>query len=444
MSKSTKLFSCNKCGAQFSKWVGRCEECGAWGSIIEEKNNNLKGAGNKPASIILGKDLSEGMAIPTRLATNINEIDRVFGGGIVPGSLTLIGGEPGIGKSTIVAQITNALSDKNKVVYMSGEESTGQLALRLSRLGCSLERLSFIVETELESILAALTNNKTDLLVIDSIQTIRTATESGEAGGTSQIRAVTTKLLEFAKKNNVAVLIIGHITKDGQVAGPKTLEHLVDTVIYLETDSSQNYRLFRSSKNRFGSTNEIGIFEMTGSGLTPIENAANLFLDKILNYGAGMAITAVAEGSRSFLIEIQALTSKTVFGYPQRRASGFDANRLQILLAVIAKRAKLNTAAYDTILNIVGGLKITDPGIDLAVCLAIISSLTDKALPAKTVVMGEVGLGGEIRPVPRLEAKLNEALNLGFTKVITAKTDKKIKGLEIVEIKNISEAIGLL
>ena len=441
-TKDDRLYVCSKCDAQFSKWNGRCTVCESWGTVAEA-TNTTKGGGVKPAFIVKGSQIKAAAEIK-RLATGISELDRVFGGGLVPGSLILLGGEPGIGKSTIAAQIAQALPAGKTVVYASGEESIDQIALRLTRIGCDINRLDFIGETEVEAITAALMPAPPDLLIIDSIQTVRAASEAGEAGGLGQIRATTVKLLEFAKKRQTAVLIIGHITKDGQIAGPKTLEHLVDTVIYLESDASQTYRIMRTSKNRFGSTNEVGVFEMTGGGLKAVDNPASLFLEPGDSSVPGSALSAVMEGTRPFLAEVQALTGKTVFGYPQRRSSGFDSNRLQILAAVMMKRARLNLSAHDIILNVVGGLKVADPGLDLAVCMAIASSMTDRPLSRQTLVLGEVGLGGEIRPVPRLELKLKEAAKLGFTRAIVPKNELAIKGLEIKAVKTLSEALGLL
>jgi DNA repair protein RadA/Sms len=444
MAKDLKLFFCSKCDAQFSKWSGRCPDCGGWGTVTESQTSGSGPTANtvKPALIIQGTKIGKAADIH-RLQTKISELDRVFGGGLVPGSLVLLGGEPGIGKSTITAQIAQALPADKSVVYASGEESIEQISLRLERLGCQLERLSFINSTDIEAAIAALVSQPPALLIIDSIQTMHSSSEPGAAGSVSQIRAVAVKLLEFAKSQQTAVIIIGHITKDGSIAGPKTLEHLVDTVIYLECDASQSYRLLRTTKNRFGSTNEIGIFEMTGAGLQAVANPASLFLEANQSASSGSVLAAVLEGTRPFLVEVQALTNKTVFGYPQRRSSGFDTNRLQVLAAVLMKRARLNVSAHDIILNVVGGLKIEDPGLDLAVCLAIAGSLLDKAHSRQTIVVGEVGLGGEVRPVPRLESKLREAAKLGFTTAITPVTDLKIPGLEIKMVKNVSQALTL-
>jgi DNA repair protein RadA/Sms len=310
-------------------------------------------------------------------------------------------------------------------------------------LACKLDNIKFTSETNADKIIAAAMEAKPRLLIVDSIQTIYTAEAPGEAGSLTQIRASAAKFLGLAKQHNITIILIGHITKDGQLAGPKSLEHIVDTVIYLETDSSQNYRLLRATKNRFGSINEIGIFAMTGTGFEAVSNSSAIFLEQSETEMPGSVISAVMEGTRPFLVEIQALVSKTIFGYPQRKTSGFDANRLQVLAAVMAKRSKINLMTQDIILNMVGGLKINDPGLDLAVCLAITSSMLNKAIKRDWLVLGEVGLGGEIRPVTRLDDKLREAEKLGFTTAIIPdqKTQVTSGGISIIRVKNIGEAI---
>jgi DNA repair protein RadA/Sms len=443
--KNNDLFICTKCDAQFPKWSGRCSECGSWGTLAQIPGSNTPTGGansTKPATII---DLAkiDGVTNQNRLKTNIEEIDRVFGGGIVPGSLMLLGGEPGIGKSTIVAQIANALGQNSTVLYASGEESASQVKLRLERLNCRLDNLKFVSETKVEAIIAAAHTLKPTLVIIDSIQTVYLDELPAEAGSVTQIRGAAVRFLELAKGDNIAVILIGHITKDGAIAGPKTLEHIVDTVIYLETDISQNYRFLRATKNRFGSTNELGIFEMTANGLTPVVNSTSIFLEATGTASPGSVISAVVEGTRPFLVEVQALVSKTVFGYPVRRASGFDLNRLQVLTSVITKRSKINLSTADVILNIVGGLKINDPGLDLAVAIAIASSLNNRAINFKTIVLGEVGLGGEIRAVTRLEDKLKSAVKLNFDRAIIPANAKlaEIKNIELIKVKTLAEAL---
>jgi DNA repair protein RadA/Sms len=437
------MYACTRCDAQAPKWQGRCTECGAWGTLslgIKEEKNSQKPT-VAPAEIVrlADVDIDENFR---RLKTGTGEIDRVFGGGLVTGSLTLLSGEPGIGKSTIVAQIADALAKKHSIIYTSGEESLGQVKLRLERLDCNLENFNFINATDIEKIISAVEAQSPDLVIIDSIQTVHTSLIPQEAGSLNQIRAVAVRCLETAKKRNIAFILIGHVTKDGNIAGPKSLEHLVDTVLYLEQETARGYQLLRASKNRFGSTNELGIFEMTNKGFKPITNPSAIFLDETLSTTGGSATSCIIEGTRPFLIEVQALVTKTVFGYPQRKTSGFDLNRLQVLAAVINKRTKFNLTNQDIILNMVGGLRITDPGLDLAVSAAIVSSLLDKPLNPKTLILGEVGLGGEIRPVAHMNIRIKEAAKLGFKKIITPRVDQEVKGIKIVAVKNLDEAIS--
>ncbi len=450
MSKEANLFVCSKCDAQFPKWSGRCSECGAWGTLakLDEVGLDLSDSKKsrptaKPGQTIDLAKINLDQNQP-RLKTGVEEIDRVFGNGLVVGSLILLGGEPGIGKSTLVAQIADALSKQAAVLYVSGEESGAQIKLRLERLNCDLSKIKFLSETNVETIIATARQLKSILVIIDSIQTVYLSELAAEAGSVTQIRGAAVSFLELAKEDGPAVILTGHITKDGAIAGPKTLEHIVDTVLYLETDPSENYRFLRATKNRFGSTNELGIFEMTAAGLTPVANPTSIFLADSQDNAPGSVISAVTEGTRPFLVEVQALVSKTVFGYPVRRASGFDLNRLQVLTAVLGKRSKINLSTSDVILNIVGGLKIADPGLDLAVALAIASSLNNKAVSPKTLVLGEVGLGGEVRPVARLEDKLKEATKLNFERAIIPANAKisGAKNLEIIKVKNLEEALG--
>ena len=442
--QAKQIFECSKCGAQFPKWNGRCLECGSWGTLSKEIRAEKKtGKGESLAEPAEVWDLEKvEQTEAERLEVGIKEVDRVFGGGLVPGSLTLLGGEPGIGKSTLVAQVADKLSGK-EAVYVSGEESAFQVKSRLQRLGCAVKGINFIGETKVEKILASLEKLNPGLVIIDSIQTVYSEDSEAEAGGVSQIRVSTVKFLEWAKKNNAAVLIVGHVTKDGQVAGPKTLEHIVDTVIYLEKEINQNYSILRAVKNRFGSLNEIGILEMTGKGFKEVANPSQVFLEGHESPISGSVISCIQEGTRPFLVNIQSLVSKTLFGYPQRKASGFDINRLQILTSVISKRTKVNLANQDVVLNIVGGLKVSDPALDLAVCLAIISSLLNQVVEKDTLVLGEVGLGGEIRNITQLEQRLKEAEKLGFKKAILPEVKIKSSKLELQKISNIEEIINL-
>lgn len=433
------VYTCSHCDAQFPKWSGRCSECGSWGTLTAdtmdthtEKERELKKI--SPAKIIDLKNIKVGSL--ARLTTGLAEVDRVLGGGLVPGSLILLSGEPGIGKSTLVAQIAGA-SSSLQVIYASGEESAAQVKSRLDRLECSLEGLKFISETNVEKIVAATKAAKPGLLIVDSIQTVYSSQVLSEAGGVSQIRAAAVKFLELAKENEIAVCLIGHITKDGQVAGPKSLEHIVDTVLSLEAESSNNYSLLRSTKNRFGSVNELGVFEMTGRGFREVKNPAAVFIDSGATALAGSALGCIIEGSRPFLVDLQALVSKTVFGYPQRKTSGFDANRLQVLSAVIAKRTKINLLAQDIILNVAGGLRLADPALDLAAVAAIVSSYLNKPIGRDTVILGETGLGGEVRKIFRLEERLKEAERLGFKSALIPGAVVKGSKLKQIVIKDL-------
>jgi DNA repair protein RadA/Sms len=381
-----------------------------------------------------------------RLKTDIAEVDRVLGGGIVPGSLILLSGEPGIGKSTILTQIVDTASRNSKsvCVYASGEESGVQVKGRLERLNCDLKNFTFVSETNIEKLIAAVLNIRPKIVVLDSVQTFYSSVIPSEAGGINQIRAVAVKLLELAKKEDISVILVGHITKDGSVAGPKSLEHIVDTVLYLEAETSHDYRILRVTKNRFGSVNEVGIFEMTGQGFKEVANPSAVFIDEQAKSISGSAIGCIVEGTRPFFIEVQALVTKTVFGYPQRKASGFDLNRLQVLTAVLTKRAKVNLSNQDVILNIVGGMKISDPSLDLAVCFAIISSLLNQTVSRKTIIIGEVGLGGEIRATAKLKEKLTEAAKLGFERAIIPNSNINIDNFELVTASSLLDVVNMI
>lgn len=446
MSKNSKtIFVCAKCDAQSSKWIGRCLECGAWGSLSEQVVNTDEKKADAAFASALVIDLEKVQDIDlNRLKTSIGEVDRVMGGGITPGSLILLAGEPGIGKSTILAQIADAIgksSATGKVIYVSGEESAAQVKSRLVRLGCDLKKMQFISETDVEKIKPALLLRKPVLAIIDSIQTVYSSLLPSEAGGINQIRAATVKLLEVAKEHNIAIILVGHITKDGLAAGPKSLEHIVDTVLYLESQAGHDYRLLRATKNRFGSINELGVFEMTGSGFKEILNPSSVFLDEKNRSISGSVVGVVMEGTRPFLVEVQALVTKTVFGYPQRKASGFDLNRLQVLVSVLSKRANINLTNQDVIINIAGGLKVTDPALDLAVCLAIASSLLNQIIDSKTVVIGEVGLGGEIRSVGKIKERLFETEKLGFKTAIVPDIAITNKNMQLNKQKKLKDVV---
>jgi len=441
------IFVCSNCDAQFPKWSGRCLECGSWGTL-NSSVTDTKSAKKEVAKKLGGATVLDFNSIPdtalARQRTGSEEIDRVLGGGLVPGSLILLSGEPGIGKSTLAAQIAGGLGNKITTIYVSGEESAGQVKSRLQRLNTDFSQLKFVSETNAEKICSTALKLKPDIVIIDSIQTVYSALIPAEAGSVSQIRAAAVKFLELSKENNIAVILIGHITKDGQVAGPKSLEHIVDTVLYLENENTNNYCLLRATKNRFGSVNELGVLEMTGTGFKEVKNPSRIFLDSSSANISGSAIGCVLEGTRPFMVDLQALVTKTVFGYPQRKASGFDLNRLQVLSAVITKRTKINLTTQDIILNVVGGLRISDPALDLAACAAIISSSLNKTWERRTVALGEVGLGAEVRNVFKLEMRLKEAERLGFEAAVIPDVEVKGSKLRLMKIKNLDELAEII
>lgn len=451
-TKTSTIFTCTNCDAQFQKWAGRCLECGKWGTLEKSIHQESKKTNTDSLPTAKTTSLSEiqGKSV-VRTRTGISELDRVLGtsadsaqGGIVPGSLTLLGGEPGIGKSTLSLQL--ATSVKN-TLYFSGEESVEQIKMRADRLSTqSKDSLSVHLsnETNIDIIASTIKKTKPPLVIVDSMQTMWNESATGEAGSVSQIRACTVSLLDAAKSSGVPIILIGHVTKDGTVAGPKTLEHLVDTVLYLEGDRYHSYRILRAVKNRFGSTDEVGIFEMKQHGLEAVDNPSAAFLEERGDDIPGSIVTCLMEGTRPLLVEIQALVNKTSFGYPVRKASGFDINRLHVLVAVLQKRAGLDLGQYDIHLNVVGGMKASEPAADLAVCLAIASSFKDKAGGKDLVVFGEVGLGGEVRSVRFVEKRVREAVNLGMKRVITAKNKNvpKITGVNLIQVQNIEELIA--
>ena len=444
----SEIYICSNCDAQFPKWLGRCSECGQWGTMDKSQTSIRQLADKNQKSqlaVPAGKAISFNdikIADFQRVKTNISEVDRVLGGGFVPGSLNLIGGEPGIGKSTLVLQISQNFS--GMVLYVSGEESAEQIKTRIDRLKIKTSNLKFLGEINIETIIATILEQKPALAIIDSIQTVYSLEAPSGAGSVNQVRICTTKLLEAAKKNNITILIIGHVTKFGEVAGPKTLEHLVDVVLYLEGDQFQTFRILRGSKNRFGSTAEVGIFEMQEAGLTEVKNPSAIFLTEKKEI-SGTTITAALEGSRVFLLEVQALVNLTNFGYPQRKTYGFDLNRLQLLGATLTRRCGLKLMNQDIYLNLVGGLKVNEPAIDLAVCLAIASAVKDKKISPTTVIFGEVGLGGEVRAVNQMAKRISEAEKLGFREVIVPTTREKISSkIKIYQVKDLNEAMKLI
>ncbi|MBA5628839.1 DNA repair protein RadA [Moheibacter lacus] len=427
MPKTKTSFFCQNCGTQFSQWMGQCKACGEWNTIVEEiidkgeEKKAWKSDDSKKVSIQNIKDVSEVGEI--RIDTKNDELNRVLGGGIVNGSVTLIGGEPGIGKSTLMLQIALHLPSV-KVLYVSGEESASQIKLRAERIGIQSEQCFILTETNTQKIFKHAQEILPELIVIDSIQTLHTQFVESSPGSISQIRETTSELIKYAKETGVPIVLIGHITKEGVIAGPKILEHMVDVVLQFEGDRNHIYRLLRANKNRFGSTSELGIYEMQGSGLREVKNPSEVLISKKDEPLSGNAIAATLEGIRPMLIEIQALVSSAVYGTPQRSATGFDTKRLNMLLAVLEKRAGFQLGAKDVFLNITGGIRVDDPAIDLAVISAILSSSMDVALPDNCCFAGEVGLSGEIRAVNRVEQRILEAEKLGYDVIFISKYNK--------------------
>jgi DNA repair protein RadA/Sms len=448
MTKGIKtIYICSKCDSQFPKWQGRCTECGEWGTLVQQQAQKKQKAGGATSSVSAGEleTLAEvNIKQEERLKSAVFEFDRVLGGGIVSGSLLLLGGDPGIGKSTLILQIAGKLAEAgNQVLYISGEESSAQVKIRFSRLGLKTENLKFLGETDVDTIIATINKHKPQLVIIDSIQTAHSSEIESEAGSVGQVRAVTAKLVEVAKAGKMPIIVIGHVTKKGNVAGPRTLEHLVDVVLYLEGDRYHAFRVLRAVKNRFGSTSEVGVFDMQQGGLKEVSNPSEIFLAERKVTNPGSVVTAVVEGSRAFLVEIQALVSRTNFGYPQRRVAGFDYNRLQLLIAVLMKKAGLFLSNQDIHINVAGGFKISEPAVDLAVCMAIASALKGKPILKELAVFGEVGLGGEIRAVGQAEKRLEEIRKMGFKEVLmpNVKLTRQPKNLNLFFEQSIGSAI---
>ncbi len=425
MAKSTTQFVCQSCGGSELRWAGRCPQCGAWNSLVETalpvQSSTFGSKPAPPAHAALPEKLSSvDRQRHQRISTGIKDVDSVLGGGIVPGAVMLLSGDPGIGKSTLVLQMAAHLSATRPILYISGEESAAQIKLRADRLGLGAADLSLLCETNADTIAATIESGSYDLVIIDSIQTLATERLSGAAGSIGQITACSQILQEIAKRKHCAMLIIGHVTKDGAIAGPKILEHLVDVVLYIEGERAGNFKVLRGVKNRFGSTSEVGIFEMKEAGLMPVENPSAALLSE-RQPGPGSVVLAAIEGSRPVLVEVQALVSKSVFGYPKRTSVGIDLNRLNLLVAVLTKRAGLDLNDQDIYVNIVGGLRLTEPAADLAIILSIASAFTSKPIKPGLVTFGEVGLGGEIRKVGQVEKRLAEAKKLGFSGAIGPK-----------------------
>jgi DNA repair protein RadA/Sms len=451
MAKSKTIFVCQACGVTSPKWVGRCPSCGEWNSYVEEvevtdkKGNSLSvGANLLQRPLTLG-EISTGKM--NRFSSSNAEFDRVLGGGIVPGSMILLGGEPGIGKSTLALQVALALEEK-LVLYISGEESLEQIKLRSTRLVSKNENCLFLCETSLENILAQIENIKPDLLVIDSIQTVSTEMIESSAGSVTQIRECTAGIMQRAKALAIPVILIGHINKEGSIAGPKVLEHVVDTVLQFEGDRNYMYRILRASKNRFGSTSEMGIFEMRSDGLRQVSNPSELLINSEHQGLSGTSVAAAIEGVRPFLIEVQALVSSAAYGNPQRSATGFDLRRLNMLLAVLEKRAGFKLITKDVFLNIAGGIRVVDPATDLAVICSVLSSNFDLPVNINICFAGEVGLTGEVRSVSRVEQRIGEAAKLGFAEIYIPSANKGIDlkkyDIKVNCVKNVGETLKSL
>ncbi|MBG9810296.1 DNA repair protein RadA [Bacillus endophyticus] len=453
MAKKKTKFMCQDCGYESAKWMGKCPGCGKWNTMVEEvehvqtgRRGAFSGAVSssvkrKPEAITTIKTVEE-----PRIFTKSSELNRVLGGGIVKGSLVLIGGDPGIGKSTLLLQCSAQLADqKYKVLYISGEESTKQTKLRADRLGVTADHLFVHAETNLEMILDAINEMKPDFVVVDSIQTVYHADITSAPGSVSQVRECTGELMRVAKTNSIPIFIVGHVTKEGSIAGPRLLEHMVDTVLYFEGERHHTYRILRAVKNRFGSTNEMGIFEMKEAGLQEVLNPSEIFLEERSKGAAGSVVVASMEGTRPVLVELQALISPTSFGNPRRMATGVDHNRVSLIMAVLEKRVGLLLQNQDAYLKVAGGVKLDEPAIDLAVAVSIASSFRDQVSNPVDVVIGEVGLTGEIRRVSRIEQRIQEAAKLGFQRaIIPAKNIggwEAPAGIEIIGVETVSEAL---
>ena len=455
--RARTVYRCTDCGAESPKWAGRCDSCGEWNSLVEEpvsaapvtgKGRNARRAGGSAA---FARGAEAAIATPLRdvvgaesdrWRTGIAEFDFVLGGGVVPGSVVLVGGEPGIGKSTLLLQVAAALDAAGRpTIYISGEESPLQVRLRADRLSVEAGNVALLSETRLETILATALAAQPAAIIVDSIQTVYTQELEGAPGNVGQVRECAARLMRLAKETGITVLLVGHVTKGGGIAGPKTLEHIVDTVLYFEGDGTLDHRILRATKNRFGSVDEIGVFRMTQAGLEAVANPSELFLGDRTSTASGSAVTALLEGTRPVLVEVQALAAKAGYGTPQRVSTGFDGRRLSLLLAVLEKRAGLSFSPLDVFLNVVGGVRMGEPAGDLAVAAALASSVYDRSLPRDAVFFGELGLGGEIRPVSQAERRLAEAARMGMTQAWLSERSiprTPPKGLEVIPVKTVA------
>ena len=451
MAKAKTSFYCSECGSELSKWAGQCPDCKAWNTVKEFRQAAITGVsrmggftGTSNRQVTELAEVSDQKI--TRIGIGIDELDRVLGGGIVPGSVILIGGDPGIGKSTLLLQVLAGLVGQMKCLYVSGEESLQQINMRASRLALDVGALRCLTETNVEQILSVAQKEKPGLMVVDSIQTLHSEQVESAPGSVSQVRETAAGLVRYAKQMNCAMVLIGHVTKDGALAGPRILEHMVDAVLYFQSDEGSRYRVIRAFKNRFGAVNELGVFAMTGLGLKEVNNPSAIFLSGHSETAAGSVITVMREGTRPILLELQALVDESHLANPRRVTIGLDHSRLAMLLAVLHRHGGISLGDQDVFANVVGGMKITETGSDLPLILAILSSFRDRVLPAKTVVFGEVGLSGEVRPVYNGEERLKEAASLGFKRAIIPKANKPrqtIEGMSIKLVSNLAEAIDV-
>ena len=454
MKNKKIVFFCQECGYESAKWMGQCPGCKAWNTFVEEPVSTVKKSIGAAASRLTGR--AEPMLLKDirldedeRKTTEIGELDRVLGGGIVPGSLVLVGGDPGIGKSTLLLQVCKNLSqDGNSVLYISGEESLGQIRLRANRIGTFNDKMQLLCETNLDTVRQVMERLKPEVAIIDSIQTMFSEEVGSAPGSVSQVRESTNVLMQIAKGLGITIFIVGHVTKEGNVAGPRVLEHMVDTVLYFEGDRHASYRILRAVKNRFGSTNEIGVFEMKESGLQEVANPSEYLLDGRPENASGCVVACSMEGTRPILVEIQALVCQSNFGIPRRTAVGTDFNRVNLLMAVLEKKVGLHLASSDAYVNIAGGMKMTEPAIDLGICLAIVSSVKDIVIPDGLMAFGEIGLSGEVRAVSMAGQRVKEAKKLGFDTVILPEVCRssveKTEGIRLVFVKRIQDAISYI
>ncbi len=452
MAKAKKItvFYCKECGNESSKWMGQCPMCGAWNSFTEEVVDTVSKKTEKEIRNVETHTLSEIVSVnEKRVSTSMEEFDRVLGGGIVQGSLILVGGDPGIGKSTLLLQTSRELGNSgHKVLYISGEESLQQIKLRADRMGEFKDDVAFLCETNLTVIDGVIRRVKPEIVIIDSIQTMFNEAVNSAPGSVGQVRESTGVLMQLAKGLNITIFVVGHVTKEGVVAGPRVLEHMVDTVLYFEGDRHASYRILRSVKNRFGSTDEIGVFEMVSSGLREVKNPSEFMLEGRADDGNGSVVACQMEGTRPILMEVQALVSRSNFGMPRRTSTGLDFNRVNLLMAVLEKRLGFRMGDFDAYVNIAGGIRVTEPAVDLAVCIAIISSYKDMNISKETVAFGEVGLGGEVRAVSMADQRIREAKKLGFTNIILPESNlkgiKREEGVKLIGVKNVKEVFSKL